>query len=216
MKATSRGAILAIDTATDLPGVALHHGGSTFMRAIGWRASFRETAPAARALLGEAGLAIGDLAVVAVPAGPGSFTGLRVGATFAVALARAAGIALHAVPTLEAVAEAYALPGTDRVCAVLDARRGRWYAALVDHDGAGWRTTAGPFDLAPEEVKRLAGESPRVGLSAREAGPTDRERSEPAPIAAAVARLVALDMERYAVVSPGALRLVYTRPATQA
>jgi tRNA A37 threonylcarbamoyladenosine modification protein TsaB len=123
------------------------------------------------------------------------------------------------VPTLEALAEAYAPPGLARVCAVLDARRGRWYAALVDRDGGGWRTAHGPFDLAAEGVERFAGGAPRVGLPQREPGPTSPEGSPEriaAPIAAAVARLVARDLDRYTVGAPGELRLVYTRPATDA
>jgi tRNA threonylcarbamoyl adenosine modification protein YeaZ len=209
------GPILALDTATELPGVALGHGGRVIVRPIGWRASFRESAPAARALLDQAGVSVGDLAAVAVPAGPGSFTGLRIGATLAVALSRAAGIPLSAVPTLEAVAEAFAPPEAHRVCAVLDARRGRWYAALADRDAEGWKTTAGPADLTLAELDFFAGDAPIVGLPSKETGAPTSEGPEIAPIAAAVVRLVARDVARYAVDSPAGLRLVYARSGVE-
>lgn len=47
---------------------------------------------------------INDLSAVAISAGPGSFTGLRIGAAFAKALTFSEDIKLIAVPTLEALA----------------------------------------------------------------------------------------------------------------
>ena len=55
-------------------------------------------------LLSESGFTPANLQAVAVSAGPGSFTGLRVGIVFAKTLAWAAGIPLLAVDTLQAVA----------------------------------------------------------------------------------------------------------------
>ena len=155
--------MLAIDTATDQPGVALWTDGRAFLRAIGWRASFRETLPAADALLADAGLTMGDVGALAVPAGPGSFTGLRVGAAMAVALSRVRGAPLHAVPTLEAVAEIWAPAGAERVCAAIDARRGRWYAALYQRDGDRWRAMGEPVDLEPGDARTFAAGALVVG-----------------------------------------------------
>lgn len=210
-------AILAIDTATDVPGVALRHGGETRARAIGWRAAFRETAPAAVALLAEAGIGWQDVGALVVPAGPGSFTGLRVGATLAIGLARGRGIPLHAVPTLEAVAEAYAGAGAllgARACAVVDARRGRWYAALCEREDAGWRVCAGPADLAPGEVAPFARGAPVVGPGAEAVGGSS-SAPDPAPVARALLALAALDLARTRV-APGALRLHYARSGIEA
>ena len=79
-----------------------------------------------------AGLKLRDLVGIAVGIGPGSFTGLRIGVSYAKGLARALGIALVGVPSLDAIAMSEAPephPGLT-VCPVLDARRGEVYGAL--------------------------------------------------------------------------------------
>lgn len=199
--------VLAIDTATDAAAVALAVGGETRVRRLGWRASFTETAPAIEALLAEAGTGWGSLEAVGVPAGPGSFTGLRVGAAMALAVAEARGAALHAVPTLEAVAEAFAGPGDLAVCASLDARRGRRYAAKYERTEGGWRLVEGPVDVPPEAVEAMAGAWPVVG-----ADRPPRSGEKAASVAEAVARLIRADPRRHRLESPERLRLVYARP----
>ncbi|MDD5916570.1 MAG: tRNA (adenosine(37)-N6)-threonylcarbamoyltransferase complex dimerization subunit type 1 TsaB [Clostridiales bacterium] len=72
---------------------------------------------------------IGDIGLIAVSAGPGSFTGVRIGVTTVKGLAFPGDIPCVGVSTLEAIAES--LSGTgDTVCAVMDARRGQLYNAL--------------------------------------------------------------------------------------
>lgn len=201
--APSRGIVLGIDTATPAGGVALRVGEVLRSRPIEWRTSFRAASPAVEGLLDEAGLALGDLEAVAVPSGPGSFTGLRVGAAMALGLCRIGGCPLHAVPTLAAVAEAYAPAGVLRVCASLDARRGRRYAALYERGGPGrWRLLEGPVDATPDQVGRMAGDATRV---------TPDGAADEGAIAAALVRVAVADPET-ALVDPGDLRLVYARP----
>jgi len=105
----------------------------------------RQLMPAVARCLEEAGLAYPDLDVVAVGAGPGAFTGLRIGVATARALARAHGAEVRAVSSLAALAlcieEPLALP-------LIDARRGELFAALYE-DG---RQTMEPFAAAPGEV----------------------------------------------------------------
>ena len=87
----------------------------------------RELMPAVARCLEEAGLGYADLDVVAVGAGPGAFTGLRIGVASARGLARAHDLELRAVSSLAALAheieEPVALP-------LIDARRGQLFAAL--------------------------------------------------------------------------------------
>ena len=116
-------------------------------------------APLIRDALRHAGDALDadDLDAVALAAGPGSYTGLRIGASTAKGLCAATGAALVPVPTLEALAEAHrgrAAPG-DVLGAVLRSRRGEVYAAAfrcTDDD----RALAPVFEAAALETDEAA------------------------------------------------------------
>jgi tRNA threonylcarbamoyladenosine biosynthesis protein TsaB len=91
--------------------------------------------PLAAKLLARRDLTWSDLDRIAVGTGPGTFTGLRIGIATARALARARGIPLSGVPTLQSLAlnacsrwVAHA-EDVDTVLAVLDARRGEAFVA---------------------------------------------------------------------------------------
>jgi tRNA threonylcarbamoyladenosine biosynthesis protein TsaB len=149
---------LAVDTATDVAGIALR-GPDVVLGEWTWSRRLRhsgEVAARIRALLAENGVAPRDLAGVAVAIGPGSFTGLRVGLSLAKSLAWAAHLPLVPVPTLDTLAAAFSTPACARevpLWAVLRAGRGRIVAACYPADEAGWPD---PRRLTTETVGDLA------------------------------------------------------------
>src|SRR6185295_15261498 len=88
-----------------------------------------ELMPAVHEALERAALGFGDLDAIAVGVGPGGFTGLRIGIVTARALASSAGLELHPVSSLAALA---AGAGERRVLALIDAKRGELFAALYE------------------------------------------------------------------------------------
>ncbi len=69
-----------------------------------------------------------DIDEVYISSGPGSFTGLRIGITFAKTLAFATGARLVAVPSVKVLAE-NAQPEAQNLIIVLDAKRGQIFTA---------------------------------------------------------------------------------------
>lgn len=83
--------------------------------------------PLVERLLLEAGLAPGDLDLVACAVGPGSFTGIRIGIATAATLAYAAGLPVLDVGSLHGI-RANAPGEAGEVMVALDARRGHVFA----------------------------------------------------------------------------------------
>ena len=90
-------------------------------------------APAIAELLAEVGWKPGDLQLIAVNAGPGSFTGLRQGVTMAKTLAYALGIEALGIQTLESIAQA-APPEVARLHIGIDAQRQQVFAGELARD----------------------------------------------------------------------------------
>lgn len=120
---------IAVDTATDRLAVAARRmGGDTVEAAVeGARRHAADLLPLLDELLARLGATPADVTLLALADGPGSFTGLRVGAAFAKALTRDHRVELHVAPSLLVRAAAIAEPGA-RVLAVSSALRGEVYA----------------------------------------------------------------------------------------
>jgi tRNA threonylcarbamoyladenosine biosynthesis protein TsaB len=103
-------------------------------------------------VLRSAGLASADLDAIAVGAGPGSFTGLRIGMATAKGLAFASGKPLWVVSSLAALAHDYLSVNPDHtgaVAAVLDARRQEIFAGLFERGPTGVAARGAERVLAP-------------------------------------------------------------------
>lgn len=131
--------VIALDTASPLPSVALVHGGRLFEEPLSTqRRASEDLLPALAGCLGAAGVALEDCERIAVCSGPGSFTGVRIGLATAWALRRALGVPLEAVSTLAAMAEAAREAAEGTVATALDAGRGEVVLARyrIDADRA--------------------------------------------------------------------------------
>ena len=117
----------------------------------------RTLMPLCEDLLKNMELSLDDVDLVAVAAGPGSFTGLRIGVSAAKGLAWAGEKPCCGVSTLEAMAWTVAHMGGE-ICPVMDARRKQVYNARFEvRDGVPVRLTedrAISLDELCEEIKQ--------------------------------------------------------------
>lgn len=110
-------------------------------------------------LLEESGFTLNSLDGLAVSAGPGSFTGLRIGLATAKGLAFATGHPLVGVPTLDALA--WGVPfASYPVCPLLDAKKGEVYSALYRHRQGTFERLTEYRVLSPQHLLRELGEGP--------------------------------------------------------
>jgi tRNA threonylcarbamoyl adenosine modification protein YeaZ len=104
---------LAIDTSSNIVGVALSHKGE-ILALLTWQTTQNHTIellPNLVCLLQQAKVELGSVEAIVVAKGPGSFNGLRVGMSTAKGLASALNIPLLGVNTLEAEAYYFAFIG---------------------------------------------------------------------------------------------------------
>jgi len=125
--------ILGIDSATPLASIAVVDDARVLAEARSETTGHRaDLLVLIDRVCREAGVAPGELDAIAIGAGPGSFTGLRIGMATAKGIAFAAGKPLWAVSSLAALASLVDKP---LVTAVLDARRGEIYAGVYRRTG---------------------------------------------------------------------------------
>lgn len=85
--------------------------------------------PLIEELMKELGLKIQDIDVIAISEGPGSYTGLRIGAAIAKSMAFAADIKIANVPTIKSLA-ANIYDNDKLIVPVMDAKAGRVYTGI--------------------------------------------------------------------------------------
>ena len=148
--------LLAIDTATNKIGIALFDGVTIYHEAV-WQSPNRHTvelAPAIESSLARTNCSIDDVEAIGLAIGPGSYTGLRIGAAVAKGLALARSLDLIAVPTFEILTAAFPPKPDLQLAAILKAGRGRfsvgWYQAEEDL----WQPAGEPDLYTPEELSK--------------------------------------------------------------
>jgi len=192
---------LAIDTATDRASVAVGHtlADTIELNVDGARRHAAMLLPAIARVLESAGTSLEDVRAVVVADGPGSFTGLRVGATVAKALAAARGLPVFSVPSLMARARAGSR-GAEPVVVTSDALRGDVYAAV--------------YRFHADRVETLAPPSviPRVSIAAL-APPGSLDASSQPASAAQLVALAALPGGALPLEDVGSWEPQYGRPA---
>lgn len=130
--------ILNIDTATQTANVSISENG-TIIEGLENTVQKDHAAflhPAIAHLMQKAGKAMGELDAVAVTAGPGSYTGIRVGMASAKGLCTALNKPFITINTLELLAKDaithYDGKENDLFCPMIDARRMEVYTAIYD------------------------------------------------------------------------------------
>lgn len=167
---------LALETATDRASVAL---GTSAADAVarelgGARRHAAGLLPMIDALLREVGATLDDVTALVLSDGPGSFTGLRVGAAVAKALVQARGLPLWIAPSLMVRASGVSRAGST-VLAVADALRGELYAAAYRFENQKVYTALAPSVYRPADLiatpvrpDLLVGEAPAAAAGALE------------------------------------------------
>ena len=148
--------LLAIDSATRKIGIALYDGVQVLHEAVWHSRNYHtvELAPAIEKALQRAGMDIEEVKVIAVSIGPGSYTGLRIGAAVAKGIALARSLPMVAVPTFEVIAAAQPVDEDLQLAAVLEAGRGRLSVGWYKAEEGKWQEGKEPELLTPEEFSK--------------------------------------------------------------
>ena len=131
--------ILAVDTTTPSGSVALLED-ETLLGEANVASAATHSARLLRSvdfLVGAHGRDVRDIDAFAVAAGPGSFTGIRIGVGAVKSLSFASGKPVAPVSTLLALAVKLAADGPRLVCPLLDAKKDEVYAGLFEVHKAG-------------------------------------------------------------------------------
>jgi tRNA threonylcarbamoyl adenosine modification protein YeaZ len=159
--------LLAFDTATPATTAAVHDGDRVLaeVTTVDARRHGEVLMPSITSVLGQAGVTMDDVTAVVAGAGPGPYTGLRVGLVTARVLGAALGVPAYGICTLDAIARAAAgavaeAVGGREYLVATDARRKEVYWARYSPSG---ERLAGPEVRPPASLDPslpAAGEGP--------------------------------------------------------
>ena len=145
---------LALETSSDQASVALGPPGTIMVEETlaGVRQHARGLLPLIHQVLARQDVELADLDGVLVTDGPGSFTGLRIGAAVAKALVHARGLELWSAPSLLVQAAGCVPHCSGRILAVADALRGDVFAAIYRFPGGRIEVDLPPGVFRPAEL----------------------------------------------------------------
>jgi tRNA threonylcarbamoyladenosine biosynthesis protein TsaB len=171
--------ILAYDTSSPVLSIALFEGNKIiggFESALFSRHS-STLAPSIDMTLRSCRRKIGDIDVLAVGLGPGSFTGLRVGLVTAKTLAYSLNKKIVSFSSLEIIARGVSAKEGENIAVLLDAKRQKVYAALFKRVGTDVKVIEKP---ALVEAEAWLGGIKKPFILSRDAAPKASDMLRPA------------------------------------
>ncbi|HKV37422.1 MAG TPA: tRNA (adenosine(37)-N6)-threonylcarbamoyltransferase complex dimerization subunit type 1 TsaB [Pyrinomonadaceae bacterium] len=217
--------ILAVETATLAGSIALARGNELIAASSGDPAVSHSNTLLADLdkLLSRTTFKLADIDLFAVAAGPGSFTGLRIGIATVKALAATLARSCAAIPTLQAVALAGG--ASEASVALLPAGRGEVFAQLFSVSADAVTALDEPSHISPQkmidkygslETALWCGEgalAQRELIESSAAGKQWRIASRTDNLARQVAALALSNFRQDRLVAPDALQAIYVRPS---
>lgn len=168
--------VLALETSSETASVALWIDGACRVRSRSGAGGHSDHLLAmVEELLADAQLGCAQLDGLACGVGPGAFTGVRIAVSVAQGLAMARDLPVAPVVSLEALAEAAALP---RVYACIDARMGQAYVAAYERAGDQWLGIVAPCLVDTQAPPLPQGAWVAVGSGLRVLAPEQLARIE--------------------------------------
>lgn len=166
--------ILGIEASAKVAGAAIYENGMIIAQeSLNGALTHSETLmPMIDHLFQSAGITPDSIQAIALSAGPGSFTGLRIGAATAKGLAAGLNVPLIPLSTLEAIAYeccVAALPGSNLlIVPMMDARRSQVYTAVYESanadETAPLHNLLAPDAMSPDALSEFLKEQDRPAL----------------------------------------------------
>ncbi len=150
--------VLAIEASAQVASVAVQRDEMLLAeQMINGKLTHSETLmPMVQSVMCQAELEPAELDMLAVTVGPGSFTGLRIGAATVKGLALGLDIPVMPLPTLEVLAYGAVL-SDGQIVPIMDARRGQVYAALYRREDGTLRCVEEAAVLTVEDLAQRLG-----------------------------------------------------------